>query len=129
MYNYLYTYRSDPIITGAIPHSGTAGVGTLAPPGEFQRVAAELGCTQSDASAQLDCLRGKTARELRLAISPKEEIISGVDGNGGYPHFDDETYLRLDQIEAAWAAGEFAKIVSWKRSVFCTLLTSSSSRC
>ncbi|CCA74757.1 related to esterase [Serendipita indica DSM 11827] len=113
---YLYAYPDQPLLRGAITMSGQADLANILSQVEvpnlsasdenpFPVIATSLGCPliEDNYAAQLDCVRTKTAADIRQAISTNN--ISRIS-----PFVDNQTLYPSTEYRARGAAGRFASV-------------------
>jgi cholinesterase len=110
-----YAYRSDPIVSGLISHSGNALSFPLNAPNvttsNWYNVSAQLGCGSSGDT--LPCVRSKNWTEVKAAAAKVPQLAGGNVLRAVpafYPVVDNVTVF--ENYTALSHEGRFAKLVS-----------------
>lgn len=106
-----YAYPDNPLIQGCIPQSGMAdsGIGPASTEvgSNFSYVASQLGCSQSDASAQFSCLQQVPANTIIQFLNKYNATQNGGRSLSFTPQADNLTSFA--DYEALRQAGRFAR--------------------
>jgi acetylcholinesterase len=107
--HYNFAYPEDPIVSSFIMHSGTANLDYTTPDPKqtnFTFVAKHFGCTSSEPSAELDCMRKVDAAEMVLFLQHYQ--LNGTQPALTFvPIVDDTTLFKNHTARAL--AGNFTK--------------------
>lgn len=107
-----YAYKSDPIVSGLIELSGQPGLIATDDSSSWTSIANSTGCSSSNASSELACMRTVPARSLKRAMS-YNNLPSFTDTvlTGGTPAVDNATVFPLTEYTSRGLAGDFAQLV------------------
>jgi len=107
-----YAYSHDPIVSALVEFSGQPGLVATDDGTSWTTLANKPGCANADREAELQCMRGVKARQLKTLMSPNNiPAFTNPVISGGTPVVDNETVFVLDEYAARGKAGKFAKLV------------------
>lgn len=107
-----YAYVDDPIVSVFIEFSGQPGLVATDDGTSWTTLAGKAGCASTDREAELECMRGVEARQLKILMSPSNTpAFTDPVVQGGTPVVDNETVFGLAEYAARGKAGKFAKLV------------------
>lgn len=120
---YNFAYPQDPIVSGLIMDSGTAGLGGFGqgsvPVGsQFTQVATGLGCGNMAPAQELACMRNVSTQNIANFISTQPIMGGGAVGGMALPFgpiLDNVTVFANNTARAM--AGQFTKVVRGRFSL------------
>ncbi|KAF8533104.1 Alpha/Beta hydrolase protein [Trichophaea hybrida] len=105
---YAYAYPHNPLVRAFIMQSGTAELISDPGPGEFLRVAGNVGCKDGE-EERVKCMMAAEAGKIQDAVSPR--LLNGArDGSGGVPGVDNVTAFSPEEVVKRGLAGKFARL-------------------
>lgn len=109
----MYAYENDPIVNGFIELSGQPGLIGNDDGSSWTQIANITGCSNSNASVELACMKSVPPRALKRAINVDNVPSLEAPGiAGGTPVVDNLTVFQLAEYTTRGTTGNFAKVVS-----------------
>ncbi|KAF8544403.1 Alpha/Beta hydrolase protein [Trichophaea hybrida] len=105
---YAYAYPQKPLVRALIMQSGTAELMVDPGPGEFLRVAGNVGCKGGE-KERVKCMMAAEAGKIQDAVSPKLLNDMGAR-SGGTPAVDNVTVFSPEEVVKRGLAGKFASL-------------------